>query len=316
MDLRQLRYFAYVAEHGSITKASEYLNVAQPAVSRTIRGLEEELGVDLLERNGRGVTLTEAGEELIRASDAVFDSLRLAKSQVMSRAGQIEGRVALGLPPSFGVLIAPNLMRYCSSAYPDIDLELKESYSGFVQDWLSTGNVDLAILNAKTINPSHIRAKPFATDEMFLIGSAAVWPKHLATNGAVSAAEAAKINLILPTAKHGLRSTVEDAFLAAGARVTSAIEVDSVLMIKELVHSGFGLTILPKPLFRRELEAGQLIAAPIKNPAMRRKLVIATSFDRPLSKAAQAVEAAVVHVAHEILQQEPAKWGFELEIPD
>ena len=298
MDLRQLRYFLHVAAFGSVSKASVFLHVAQPAVSRTIRNLEAELGVSLFERHGRGVRLTEPGADLIVRAEGIFRDVENARQEVMAHADVIEGTVTLGIPPSFGVALAPGLVGRCREAHPRLNLRIVESYSGFVQDWLIGSQVDLAVLNARTVDKRSLKVEPLVQDRMFLVG-----PPDILTDAVgesiLPLERLAGLRLILPTGLHGLRLIIDEAMAGAGIRVEPLIEIDSVLMIKELVLMGEGLTILPLATVQREVAAGQLRALPITSPEIRRALVIATAIDRPPGKAARAVRDIMMeHVGH------------------
>lgn len=132
MDLRALRYFLSVAQLGSITRAAQALNVAQPALSRQIRKLEEELGVTLLLRRPRGVELTPAGARLLERAEAVFRSLREAAEELRSDTMEGVGRISLGVPPAMGVMLVPELMRRFRAAQPRAALHVREG----VGHWL------------------------------------------------------------------------------------------------------------------------------------------------------------------------------------
>ena len=103
MDIKQLEYFVHVAELGSFTRASSVLNIAQPALSRQVRLLEVELRQNLLARNGRGVTTTEAGKLLLEHGRGILHQLGRAREDLERARGALAGRVAVGLPPSASI---------------------------------------------------------------------------------------------------------------------------------------------------------------------------------------------------------------------
>jgi LysR family transcriptional regulator, nitrogen assimilation regulatory protein len=309
MKLRQLRYFLHVAEFGSVTKASTYLRIAQPAVSRTIRDLEAELGVPLFDRHGRGVTLTEPGKDLLIRAEQIFIDLEKTKQEVMAHADIIEGSVTLGVPPSFGVAVAPHLVSRCRQAHPRLNLRIIESFSVFVQDWLIGGQADVAVLNAHTISRS-LMVEPLVTDRMFVIGrpdKLSIRTKH------VGLRDLAPLDLVMPSRSHGLRMIVDDAALSAGVQLNPVLEIDSVMMIKELVLQGEGVAILPLPTAWRELEAGWLVAKPITRPEVRRNLVLATSVDRPPGRAVRAVMELITEQVYAVACDSKMDTGFLLE---
>ena len=129
MDLRQLRYFVKVVEYGNVTRASEVLNIAQPAVSQQMRNLERDMGLQLLERSVHGVVATAAGQTLYRHA---LDLLRQADSTrdlLRQDAESPQGKVAVGMPSSTSRILAVSLARRVRDRYPGIVLELIEAPS-------------------------------------------------------------------------------------------------------------------------------------------------------------------------------------------
>jgi LysR family nitrogen assimilation transcriptional regulator len=146
MELKQLRYFLTVAEHGGFSKAAVVLSIAQPVLSRQIRCLEEELGTELLYRNGRGIMVTEAGERLAQHARAIIGSEMQARADIDALCASPSGKLAIGLPPTAApVLSAPLIARFRES-HPRIKLRVQEGFNGHVLEWLSSGRVDVAVL--------------------------------------------------------------------------------------------------------------------------------------------------------------------------
>src|SRR6476646_7411345 len=146
MDFRQLRTFSCVAELGSLSKASDTLRVAQPALSRQIKLLEHELRVELFTRSGRGMVLTEAGRLLLARTSGIVRQIDQIRDDIQSAAGAPSGRVVLGLVPTVSCVLSARLARRTVEAYPGISLCIVESYSGHLIEWLHRGEMDLAII--------------------------------------------------------------------------------------------------------------------------------------------------------------------------
>jgi LysR family nitrogen assimilation transcriptional regulator len=146
MELKQLDYFLGVAESGSFSKAAIRLSVAQPILSRQIKLLESELGVELLYRNGRGVVVSEAGKVLETYARGVVGLVEKAQSEIGSLKAEPRGRVAIAMPPSIGWMLTGPLVVRCREAFPGILLHLAEGFSGHVAEWLSTGRVDIGVV--------------------------------------------------------------------------------------------------------------------------------------------------------------------------
>src|SRR5687768_6039531 len=150
MDLKQLEYFVRVAELGSFTRASIVIDVAQPALSRQVRQLEVELRQNLLTRNGRGVTLTEAGKLLLEHGRGILHQVERAKEDLGRLRGALAGQVAVGLPPSVAKRLAVPLARAFRQQLPNASLSIAEALSGAMQESVIAGRIDLALIH----NPS------------------------------------------------------------------------------------------------------------------------------------------------------------------
>jgi LysR family nitrogen assimilation transcriptional regulator len=129
MDLKQLAYFVRVAELGSFSRASAMLDIAQPALSRQVRALELELRQHLLVRNGRGVTLTEAGKVLLEHSRGVLHQVERLREELSRVRGSLAGSVALGLPPTVSKVLTVPVSREFRRRMPNATLAITEGLS-------------------------------------------------------------------------------------------------------------------------------------------------------------------------------------------
>src|SRR3569833_954757 len=157
MDFRQLRTFACVAELGSLSKASDTLRVAQPALSRQIKILEHELRTELFTRNGRGMVLTDAGRLLLARTSGIVRQIDQIRDDIQSSKGPPSGQVVLGLVPTVSCVLSARFARRCVETFPGISLRIVESYSGHLVEWLHRGEMDLAILYGRTTEQQHTK---------------------------------------------------------------------------------------------------------------------------------------------------------------
>jgi DNA-binding transcriptional LysR family regulator len=298
MDLRQLRHFLKVADHLSFTRAAGDVGIAQPALSRSVSALEAELGVGLFDRHPRGVALTGAGHRFRPYAQDVLDSAERAGG---SGRG-IEGSVALGLPPSFGASIGPCLLTRLAAAHPRLRLRIVEAYSGHVQAMLIRGEIDLAVVNDAAGLDAAIAAEPLGEDCLYL-----VQPFRGAAPD-ILFADLAGQALLLPTPGHGLRILVDRAARVADIEFRSIAEVDSIAIVRELLLAGVGAAILPLSAVRREVEAGSFSASLIRDPEIRRKLVVARRSHRRTTPAVELVRD-MLKQAGESLLAPPAAAG-------
>src|ERR1700754_1527316 len=169
MDFRQLRTFSCVAELGSLSKASDTLRVAQPALSRQIKLLEHELRADLFTRNGRGMVLTDAGRLLLARTAGIVRQIDQVRDEIQSAGGPPSGRVVLGLVPTVSCVISARLARRTVDTYPGISLCIVESYSGHLMEWLHRGQMDLAVIYGPSAD-LHLVVQNLGRDEVVAVG--------------------------------------------------------------------------------------------------------------------------------------------------
>jgi LysR family nitrogen assimilation transcriptional regulator len=266
LDIRELRYFTQVARVGSFNKAAAQLNIAQPALSRCLKKLEDELGVQLLIRNGRGVELTEAGSILLAQSESLIFQMEETAQLVRSQKETFRGQVILGLPPTSGLLIAPKLIQMFRSHWPHASLVLREGISSSLEEWLVDRRIDLGVLH----NPlplDGIDMEPVIHERMVLVHapgaeSESAWGKT------VRIRDLGAIPLILPSLPHSNRRLVERAVAQHGGRLNIVMEVDSVALIRSLVKQGFGQTIMTFGGVAAAVEKGELGCLPIDRPPL------------------------------------------------
>ena len=270
-DFKRLGYFIQIAELGSLSRAAERLHIAQPSLSRQMRLLEEELGAPLFIRNGRGMQLTEVGEQLRLRITGPLRQVGHALNEIRALPSEAAGSVILGLPPTTISLLGEPLTRRVAAAAPKIALHVVEASSGHLLDWLQRGQLDAAVLYGPATPPG-LNATKLLEDELVLLGPADC---GLRADQPVRFARLADLPLVLPGQMHGLRLTL-DALAARGmCALNVRLQVDSLQLIKDLVEAGMGYTALPRASCLRELAARRLVYAPIANPKPTRLLFFA-----------------------------------------
>jgi LysR family transcriptional regulator, nitrogen assimilation regulatory protein len=241
------------------------LRVAQPALTRQIRLLERELGVPLFNRTARGMQLTEEGEYLRGSVAGPLRAVELALQNVRSLSPRIEGDFALGMPSSLGDILAAPLVLRVSADFPNIKLRIMEGITGSLIDWLHRGMLDFALLEEQS-RDDRLTDREIISERLVLVGAAnsSVSPQRALTFEKVT-----QLPLILPTHHLGIRGIFNDAVAKLRANADIRFEADSCKLVKELVGTGMGYSLLPLSYFRREYEAGTLRYAPIIKPSLR-----------------------------------------------
>ena len=305
MELKQLDYFLGVAESGSFSKAAIRLSVAQPILSRQIKLLESELGVELLYRNGRGVVVSEAGKVLESYARSVVGLIEKAQSEIVALKAEPRGRVAVAMPPSIGWMLTGPLVVRCREAFPGILLHLAEGFSGHVAEWLSTGRVDIGVVY-QAPRLSTLQTEPLLTDELILLG-AVDDPAGLGGDR-VPTKRLAEIPVILPARPHGLRVLIDNELEKLGVVANVVFEVDAMPSTLSLVERGVGYTVLSEGAVKHLLNAGRIRSWSLTNPTLMRELLLATSTQRPMSVATRLVARLIRDEVQAILHggDEPA----------
>ena len=143
LDIKQLRALLVIAETGSVSRAAEILHIVQPAVSRQLRLLEEDLSTALFSRGLRGMELTDSGQLLVEHARRALRELDQAKAEISPEPGVVTGIVTLGLLPSTSDLFAAPLITALKQQYPKLMVRISVGYAGYLQKWLENGDVDV-----------------------------------------------------------------------------------------------------------------------------------------------------------------------------
>ncbi len=278
MDLKQLEYFVQVADQGSFTRASAYLRVAQPALSRQVRSLELELRQSLMKRNGRGVTLTDAGQRLLAHARGILQQVARARQDLADPHGATGGRVAIALPPSVSRTLTAPLVNAFRQELPRATLSIVEGLSAYALEWLAIGRVDCAVIYPSTPSP-HIDLQPVLDEPLHLVSARRRGQAGI--GAALPLARLAELPLVIPSRPHSLRMLVETALAGIGRRASVAYEIESVPAMLELVRQGDVHAVLARNAIRGHDNESDYHLRPIGEPALHATLWIATSAQRP-----------------------------------
>lgn len=165
MELKQLRYFAAIAQSGSMTQAADKLNIAQPALSRSMKKLETELNCSLMIRHERGISLTESGEQLLIHARQLLAQADDAKAAIASIQDLQQGKVRIGIPTMLGSYFFPPLLMAFHHRYPGLALEIVDAGSVTIRQMLSRGELDLGII-AEEESCAELTTQPILNEEM------------------------------------------------------------------------------------------------------------------------------------------------------
>jgi LysR family transcriptional regulator, nitrogen assimilation regulatory protein len=283
VDFKRLSYFVRIAESGSLSKAADRIHIAQPALSRQMRLLEQDVGVPLFKRHRRGMHLTLEGEELRTRLVGPLRQIGLAIEDTRTLSKAIGGNVAFGMPPTAGYVLAGPLARRVAQRAPNVSLRVVEGYGGHLIDWLQRGEIDVALLYG-TAADYRLNVEELLSEQLMLVGPPDC---HLSPDSPVAFSELAKWPMILPSRPHGLRLLIDTTAAKTKTTLKLRFQADSFQLMKELVTSGLGYTTLPYSSFSREAAAGAVRYAPIVKPRVTRQMVLATQPGADVSRAAR-----------------------------
>ena len=292
MDLRQLEIFVKVAELGSFSKAADALFLTQPTVSEHIRTLEDELGVRLLDRLGRGAAVTKGGALLLSYAQRLLALAREARQAMESFQGRMSGELLVGASTIPGEYILPALIGRFKEKFPDIAITLLIGSSQAVTEWVAEGRAEVGVVGARSSHRG-IDFRELMPDDIALIVSAN-HPWH--GRKQVTIEELRAEPLLLRERGSGTRAALESALDAAGvdlAGLRVVGEMGSTQAIKQAVKASVGISLLSRRAVEEECRVGTLWCLRVKNLKINRAFYLATNRERSRSPLAEAFRAFV-----------------------
>ncbi|MFM0385694.1 LysR substrate-binding domain-containing protein [Paraburkholderia dipogonis] len=301
MDVRQLRYFVSIVDYGSLGKAAAKLFVAQPSLSQQMARLEEELGVSLLLRSNHGVTPTSAGDAMYRHARLVLRQMEQLKQEVTKGVGAESGTVAVGLPTTIASVLAVPLFDRIQETYPGIRLQFFESMSGYLNELLANGRLDLAILFRESDTPG-ITALPVLDEALYLLGEPGGDVSARSTTCAL--AKLSGVRLVAPGVSNGLRLLLERTFSRENVDLTIVADIDSLPTMIAIAHSGKACAILPASALAQWDSARLPKMRRIIEPTIERTASICWPNGLPIQAATLAVRQTIVELISEQVARE------------
>jgi DNA-binding transcriptional LysR family regulator len=231
IDSRRLFYFYHVARLGGVTAAEAYLDVAQSAISRQLQQLESDLGVQLLERTGRGATLTEVGRVVFEKAKAILDEMSTTRTEIKLSQRRPKGQISFAAPSMFVRGFMGQVVQRFVQRYPDIRLRVTEASTGQVAELVAASVVDLGIV-VHAPNSPKVQTEALLVEPMDLAMRAS---DPLARRKSMDRSELQGLPFILPVNPHGARFLMDRYFAEGGIVVDNRVELDSMTLQKQVV---------------------------------------------------------------------------------
>jgi DNA-binding transcriptional LysR family regulator len=255
MDLRQLEMFHAVAERSGFTPASEHLHVAQSAISRKVKLLEQELSEPLFRRANKRVYLTPAGEVMLSYTRRIFQELRHASLEVSNIARLKRGTVRIGTGMTACMYQLPPVLEKFQSRYPRVDIRVVTGPTSEVLAQIENSVLDVGVVTLPVLS-RNLEIVPFTAEEMVVVTS----PRHVLSykRRSLSLADLADQPMIMFAGDSSTRKLIDQHFQSAGLLPKVAMEAETVATIKPLVRINLGISILPLPAVKAEVQRGEL----------------------------------------------------------
>jgi DNA-binding transcriptional LysR family regulator len=287
IDSRRLFYFYHVAQAGSFSRAQATASAPQPIISRHISKLEEDLGLQLLERHGRGVSLTPFGEILQRRAEVILNEMNETLAELDTASRQPVGQVAIAASATMMSVYMPEIVTRFIADNPEIELTAVQASTGEVYSQLIGGKVDVGIVH-EIPNKAKFETEPLSQDAMAVVVSRT---HALAGEHSISRAALQNVDLVLPAASHGLRAIINQYAAAGQLRMTPKLQIDSIPLIRAIVAKGRYVTILPVSTAEYEFD-DSFAVIPVK-PVLSRTIYAAYSKE---SRRLDLIERLMTHI--------------------
>lgn len=277
MELRHLEILCEVVENSSFSRAAEKLFLTQPTVSIHIKTLETELGLTLLDRMGRKVVPTAAGEVLYKYAKQIVRLKREAQEALNDLTGKVSGRLVIGASTTPAVYLMPKVVKGFKDLYNDVVPVVKIGDTADIHAMVVNKEVDIGIVGYK-VDDDHLIVEEYCDDELILIAKGD-YPKEN-----VKLKDICGLPMICREAGSGTRTSIEDAFrknkIALPEKVNIVAEMDSTKAIIESVLLGVGLAFVSKFAVEKYIKTKELKIIDVEKIDLKRKLYVIMSKDR------------------------------------
>ncbi|MFT5896290.1 MAG: LysR family nitrogen assimilation transcriptional regulator [bacterium] len=306
LKLVQIRYFVAIVEAGSFVAAARELDVAQPALSRQIIILEQELDKKLLRRVRRGATPTSAGKRFYVHARSVLDQLELAISDVQQGSKAPSGEVRVALSVGSASMIGPKLVQRMGTRFPDVVVSIVDGLGYQTGDVIESAQVSFGLVaHAEAL--SGARVQSVLEENLFLVSKRKSDYPDISD---IAFKDIVGMDLVMPDRRVHLRRMVEEAASRSGHKLTVRYEQQSLLTILSLVREGLGSVIIGWPAIHSMWVAGSIDARCIVEPELSRIISLAIPSSRPLSNAAKVTYDTL----HELLREEVKEGNWKGEL--
>lgn len=284
MNLNHLRIFASVAQHGSLTRAARDLRVSQPAISKQLSDLENDLATRLVDRLPRGVRLTAAGELLYAHAQRILQAERAAEQELRDLRGLGRGKLSVGASTTVGSYLVPSLFGELHRLHPGVQLELEIANTTVIQRAVLQNKLDLGLIEG-FVASDMLAFETLTADELIAIAAPG---NPVLQRAPLRAVDLRDLPVLMREQGSGSREVIEAALRARDIQLTPVMSLGSTEAIKNAVLNGLGVAIVSRLSVDYELQSRRLVELPFRDLRIRRDLYLVTLRGKRPSSAATA----------------------------
>ncbi|HWO96212.1 MAG TPA: LysR family transcriptional regulator [Bacillus sp. (in: firmicutes)] len=247
MDVRQLQYFYEVAKQKSFTKAAEVLHISQPSLSKMVKSLEDEIGIKLIDRSGKRIQLTDAGEIVFQQAEVVLNSLNDLSNSLYDLMNLKRGIIKFGIPPIIGTLFFPRIIKSFRDSYPLIHIQMTEFGAKKTERIVEQGEVDIGVV-LLPVDETKFESIPFAKEKLQV-----VMPKNhsFAKRQFISLTELKDESFIMFHEDFSMHEIIYNECLRAGFQPAIAYTSSQWDFIGEMVAANLGIALFPESICQK-----------------------------------------------------------------
>lgn len=300
VNAKQLRHFIAAVEAGNIQQAARDIHLTAPALSISLKNLEEDLDVKLLEKNRKGVQMTYAGEVFLKGAHSLLTQMDELRASLLEAEGSPTGKVRIGLPYGASNALAAPLFKMILTEYPGISLEIEESHTTNIERSFDSGLLDLMI-NYSGQDKLDRKAEPLYTEHMYLVGP---FDPNKQLPKEVEPQELATIPIVASPGTHSLRTMLEKYALDNNIELRFMIDFKSAHASIKIVEEGLAHTVSPWSLIFDHVNTNLVSARKVVSPQMERTASIVTSLKEAPSAAARTIATAIKRAVNEAIEKD------------
>ncbi len=299
MEIRQLRHFVAAAEAGNLRKASESMNITHPALSMSIKNLETNLGVKLLDKGRSGVEMTYAGQQFLKSAHSLLRQIDDLQASMKGNEDSPTGKVRLGIPYGLNNSLAAPFFKILSEKFPGIDLEIEEGNTTSLGKLYESGSIDLMI-NYDVVEKMDRKCEPLYEEKLYFVSA---YDPVLKDIEEMDLKDLSDLPIVCSPGTNAMRTTLERYAFEHKVRFNFLPDFQSAHASIKIAEAGLANTISPWDEVQDQVSAKMVTARRIENPSINRTICLISSL-RGMPSRAVGIVVGVIKEAMELARKE------------